>query len=315
MRQTGFFAGVDGGGTKTEACITDAYGAVLGKGSSGPANHFTAGGQQAMQDAVAAALTAALAEASLHDEQLSAICIGLAGVGRAEERRVAQEALRLLWPGTPLLVTEDSRTALAAAHGDQNGIVVIAGTGSNCLGRNGDTFIGLGGWGALLGDEGGAYAIALTALRQAIRLHEGLRGEKSLLLERFMTRLALSAPRDLIPCLAKMSTSEVAALAPLVFSSAKAGDALSSAIISSQAETLVERAVKVAELLSLDAPHIALVGGCFRDEMYVGRVSASLQEALLLSKVFVSLVPPCEGAASLAREAYAKMQRGEVGYA
>jgi len=257
-----------------------------------------------MLHAVKAALHAALTEASLIVDQLSGICVGLAGVGRVEDQRAARAALQLLWPVMPLIVIEDIRTALAAAHGGKNGIVVVAGTGSNCLGKNGPVYIGLGGWGALLGDEGGAYAVALAALRQAIRLHEGLRGENSTLLARFLTRLNLFSPRDLIPRLTGMPTAEIAALAQLVFSSAEAGDELALAIVKEQADTLAERAAKVADRLSLDAPHVALVGGCFRDATYVASVSDLLQARLPAATVFVSQVPPCEGAARLARHAY-----------
>ena len=304
MRQARYFVGVDGGGTKTEACVTDSHGAVLGRGSSGPANHYTVKGQRTWLDAVEAALHAALTEAALHVEQLAGICVGLAGVGRVEDQRTALAALQMLWPVTPLIVTEDSKVALAAAHAGQNGIVVIAGTGSNCLGKNGPAYIGLGGWGALLGDEGGAYAIALTAIRQAIRLHEGLRSEKSALLLGFMIRHGLASARDLIPCLTGMPTAEIAALAQLVFSSARAGDELALAVVKEQADTLAERAAKVAALLSLDAPRVALVGGCFRDATYVASVSALLQTRLPAANVFVSQIPPCEGAAGLARHTY-----------
>ena len=300
---TGFFAGIDGGGTKTEACVTDAHGAVLGRGSGGPANYSSAGGPQAVLDAVPTALHAALTEASLHVEQLSGVCVGLAGVGRVEDQRAARSALQLLWPAMPLMVIEDSRIALAAAHAGKNGIVIIAGTGSNCLGKNGSLYIGLGGWGALLGDEGGAYAIALTAARQAIRLHEGLRSERSTLLLRFMIKHSLATPRDLIPCLTSMPTTDIAALAQLVFSSAGAGDELALAVLREQAESLAERAAKVSALLSLDAPRIALVGGCFRDATYLAHVSEALQGRVSACKVFVSQVPPCEGAANLARQA------------
>lgn len=303
---TGFFAGVDGGGTRTEACVTDGDGTVIGRGHGGPANYYASGGLQAMLVAVQSALLGALGEASLSLAQLSGICVGLAGVGRLADQKVAQDALQGLWPELPLIVTEDSKTALAAAHGSDDGIVVIAGTGSNCLGNKGSACIGLGGWGALLGDEGGAYSIALAGLRRAIRIHEGLGSTPSVLMERFMARLQLTRARDLIPCLAAMSTPEIAALAQVVFLSAEGGDDVAMEVVNEGAGALAARTAKVAELLALATPRVALVGGCFRAATYVARFSALLHMRMPVARISVSQVPPCEGAASIARRVYSE---------
>ncbi len=310
MRKRLFFAGIDGGGTRTEACVTDAAGFVLGRGSDGPGNVYTVGGQQAMVRAVESALTEALANSSLRAESLSGICVGLAGVGRTEDEHEAQGVLQSLWPETPLMVTEDSRTALAAALGGESGIVVIAGTGSNCLGKNGGIYISRGGWGTLLGDDGSAYAIGLIGLREGIKAYEGLRHEQSMLMERIGLRLGVAKPRDLIPTLAAMSTAEIASLAQVVFAAANAGDELAIAIVDDAAHSLAQLTAKVAGLLSLDAPQVAMVGGCFRNEIYVTRYSKLLEPLLPQARVSLSDTPPCEGAARIARLDYRKRQRG-----
>ena len=61
MHEKLFFLGVDGGGTGCRARIEDGFGAVLGKGLSGPAT--TRLGVAAAWASVASALTSALAEA------------------------------------------------------------------------------------------------------------------------------------------------------------------------------------------------------------------------------------------------------------
>jgi N-acetylglucosamine kinase-like BadF-type ATPase len=98
--------------------------------------------------------------------------LGLAGLrGRAE---AAEMERRLhVATGVDVVVVDDTEVTLVAAFGDGPGIVVIAGTGSNALGRNREGRTArAGGYGFLVGDEGGAYWFASQALRAALRSYD-----------------------------------------------------------------------------------------------------------------------------------------------
>ena len=74
-------AGIDGGQSSTVAVVLDADGAVLGRGTSGPADHVdephdSRRAAQACERAVAAALTTGGEPA---DAPLAAVVIGLSG--------------------------------------------------------------------------------------------------------------------------------------------------------------------------------------------------------------------------------------------
>ena len=101
------------------------------------------------------------------------ICLGLAGAGRPDEQRtIAKSVLEKGWADRVRVKT------MRASHGRgaswQGGVIAIAGTGSIVygIGQSGN-WVRAGGWGPLLGDEAGAYDIAMRALRTVLAAHDG----------------------------------------------------------------------------------------------------------------------------------------------
>lgn len=98
---------------------------------------------------------------------MEAICLGLAGVGRAADIEVVKGLVQELqnsnllftWALQPsnIIICNDALIALVMGIGHGVEIVVAAGTGSIVFGRNhqGDTKR-VGGWGYILGHEGSA---------------------------------------------------------------------------------------------------------------------------------------------------------------
>ena len=99
----------------------------------------------------------------------TACCAGAAGSEFPEGRRRLEDLLARLLPGTRVLVVHDARLILAAA-GVETGIALIAGTGSVAYGRDAaGAEARVGGWGWLLGDEGGGAWIVREAVRELMR--------------------------------------------------------------------------------------------------------------------------------------------------
>lgn len=295
-----YFAGIDGGGTSTEACVTDDQGKVLGTGRGGPSNvHY--GGESQLKDSVKTALDQALSAAGLSLNDLSAVCAALAGAGREQDRQRIRTALKPITGDIPLLVVEDTHSALAAAHKGRDGMVIIAGTGSNCIGVKDGKYASAGGWGALLGDEGSAYSIAILGLRAAIKSHEG-RLEKSCLMDKFMEVLGADEPGNLLGRMHGMDRTQIAGLSRVVFDAAASGDTVSAGILDAEARELALMARAVSRSLGLDAPSIALVGGCFKNPSYVDMLRKHAETMMPGVSLCWPSLPPCEGAAILARE-------------
>lgn len=84
-----------------------------------------------------------------------------------------------------------------AASGYLYGITAQAGTGSDAFMVQPDDRFLIGGWGAVLGDEGGGYDIGLNSLKAAIYSFDG-RGENTLLYDLIMEEWKLSSLWDLV---------------------------------------------------------------------------------------------------------------------
>lgn len=252
--------GIDGGGTKTVAWLSRAAEAVelLGKGSAGPSNARAIGFQDAQRN-IEAAIDAAFAAADLQRTKVAAVCLSLAGMGRAADRDSMREWAVANGIASRIEITTDAESVLAAASPQRVGIALICGTGSLAWGRN-DTgrTERAGGWGYLLGDEGSAYGIAVAGLRAAAHAIDE-RGPKTLLVERFQERLQAPAPFDLIERIYNpaMTRDKIAALAEVVFEVA-ANDEVAAQVLQQGASALADCVICVGHKLGFAASEYTL---------------------------------------------------------
>ncbi len=142
--------GLDIGGTGTRARLVR-DGAVLAEAEGGSASLTAAGRQQAET-----ALTAILGQLGLSEASLDAVCAGSAGSGSVDMLAFLTGRFAPLTRTGIVIVVNDVALILPAA-GVGDGIAVVAGTGSNCIGRHSSRECAVGGWGWLLGDEGSGY--------------------------------------------------------------------------------------------------------------------------------------------------------------
>jgi N-acetylglucosamine kinase len=238
--------GIDGGGSKTVCLLMGDTGKVLGRGEAGGANYQSIGitaAQTAIQSAIHQAVVEGLKQ--IEDINVTAICLGLAGVSRPQDIEVVQGIVVLLqnhnymlpitWALSPsrIVICHDALIALMGGVGDAVGIVVAAGTGSMVFGRNHQGYSHrVGGWGYILGDEGSAYKIAVCGLQAALKAYDG-RGMLTSLVENFQEHLGIENIENLIEVVYRRGwgVKEIAALAPIVDRAAIAGDIVANHII------------------------------------------------------------------------------------
>ncbi|MEH3100042.1 BadF/BadG/BcrA/BcrD ATPase family protein [Sphingomonas adhaesiva] len=273
MTTTGFFLGVDAGGSHCRARLTDARGLVLGEGLTGPANARI--GIERLRLVLDEAIGQAIAQAGLDAAQVATIHagMGIAGISRPG----ALEALRALdFPFAGIAFASDAVIANLGAHRGRDGAILILGTGSIAQVRVGGIDFAIGGYGFPISDEGSGAALGLSAVRHALRALDG-RSERTALALSVADRFGHAIPQA-IAWMDRATPRDYAALAPLVMDHAEAGDAIARSIVEDAAGH-VERFVET--IFERGAPACSLMGG----------LSARLQP-WLRARTVARLTPP-----------------------
>ncbi|VDD83421.1 unnamed protein product [Mesocestoides corti] len=151
-----YFCGVEGGSTSTEVAIISDDGKQCSKVVGPHVNQWTLGLEKAVERTVFL-IESALKKANLPiNTLLLAVGLALSGIDSEENARDFENGLRKVRPALAeqLYACNDCYGTLFAVT-EKGGIVLIAGTGSNCkLIRENLSAYGVGGHGHMLGDEG-----------------------------------------------------------------------------------------------------------------------------------------------------------------
>jgi len=157
-----FYLGVDGGGTKTTAVMTDEKGTML------RTVHKGAGNVAILDRGSLAELIRSLLSTLFHRDELRELAgavFAFAGAGRKSEKEGAAAIIRGAGVKHFSILT-DAEILHYATFEEQPGILLSSGTGSVCLVRDeSGNYHQIGGWGYILGDEGSGYDIGNRAIR------------------------------------------------------------------------------------------------------------------------------------------------------
>ena len=297
-----YYLGFDGGGTKTACALVDGAGKELAQEFDGPSNPLRSSFEEAFA-ALQAVAERTLAAAGAPAADVRGVCVGLAGAGRASVARAAEEFLQRAFPRASVSVTTDLELALEAAAGSGPGVVLVAGTGSACYGRNSrGERARAGGWGAWIGDEGSGTDIGRRALAAAAREHDAL-GPPTHLEEKILSGLDCGEWEALIELVGQDALKVLPRIFPLVAQAEREGNETAKAILSGAAEALSDIAGSVVKRLGLGDEEFVLakVGGVFDGSPYLDEaVTESLHLIAPHARIERPQTPPAVAAARLA---------------
>ena len=297
-----YIIGIDGGGTGTVGILTTETGQCLAQVQSGPSNYHVVG--EAKTQAVLKSLVEELCEkAGIPSTSSIHFCLGMAGLGRAEDRKIIGRICDELGISENRILTHDAHIALVGGTEKQQGVIVISGTGAIVYGINADgKEARASGWGYLLGDEGSGYDIAIKGLRVVARAADG-RSRPTELTNRILNALELNEPGDLIRWVHAASRDAIAQLSQIVFDAAQAMDAIAERIVNAAAEELVCAANSVVKQLEfVGAFDIVLSGGnLLHQPMFAEKLRQQFARIAPNASVHLPLHDPAYGAVLLAQ--------------
>jgi len=224
--------GIDGGGTKTHAVLTDLKGNVLAATANGAAN-WERIGIDAVEKNLNDLIESALASANVRPEDIVASTFALAGLDWSEDEELFQPFLnKLALPGKTNLVN-DSIAALFAGAPDGLGCVSIAGTGGKTAGSDGKTTLQT--MGMELGEGGGAGQLVNLAMDSIARSHHGTAASTKLYLE-LPKAAGFNHPEEFFTAVARTRVHLDESYAPIIFELANSRDSAAIDVVSAVAK-------------------------------------------------------------------------------
>ena len=282
--------GIDGGGTRTRASIVHGN-EVLAFAEHASIKRLRVGAQVAEEN-----LRDLLAEV-YRQAGVNSVRAASAGVASSTMPGV-QEWITAVFQEFSVKRSEvvgDEVIALDAAFRGGPGILQIAGTGTNCIGRAPDGGRETaGGWSSRLGDEGSGYWIGLHAVRRALKAYD--RGDPTRILDVVGCAWGTSTLDELVNLGDSTPGPDFAALAPDIDQLAEQGDAVAIGVLRQAAADLVESVLLVRSKLrskhnvTVEVP-LAWIGSVIgksrlvREEFFAGLAAGAPEMPILREEV------------------------------
>lgn len=261
-----YFLGIDGGGTKTCFTLINEKGNVINRVIKGTC-HPTQIGFDNLEKLLTEGLEEIIKSNNISKEEVTKSYLGLAGYGIVKE--IAEGIAKVVskvFNGMDYILNNDVRVAIAGALAGEDGINVVAGTGSIALALKDEKVLRCGGWGYSIGDEASAYWIGKKSLALFSKQSDG-RVEKAPLYEIFKKELDLKTDFEIVSYVnekLKGDRGEIAKLAKLCSDAAECGDEGAIAIFNEAAKEISEMIKTLLKNYDKDVVKVSYTGGVFK---------------------------------------------------
>ena len=298
---------VDGGGSKTDVLVLDPDGTVLAH-TRGPGSCPQVIGVQPALEVIDVLVRSALAGRT----DVARVGVYLSGLDLPVEIATFTAALASVPWFTPdsAVVDNDTFALLRSGTSAREAVVVVCGTGINCVGRRSDgataRFPALG---RISGDWGGGFELGEQAIWHAARAADG-RGPATALTRTVPAELGARSMAEVIEDLhfGVLGHDDITALAPTLLACAAGGDAVAVSVVDRQADEVAALALAALRRLDLvdGAVPVVLGGGVLaaRDAGLTEGIRARIVLAAPRAHLTFVTEPPVLGAAFLVLEAH-----------
>lgn len=251
------YLGIDGGGSKCRAIVTNADMEIIGTALAGPANPFH-GYEAAIQSVVDASI-GALRDAGFDAEHLCNLTagVGLAGVNLPY---LFERVSNWNHPFKSMHLTTDLHIASLGAHQGKDGAVIICGTGSCGYSWIKEQSRLVGGHGFPHGDKGSGAWLGLQIIEHVLEAMDEI-AEPTSLVDAVLSQVDCEDDLGLVEKVAKFTPAQYGQLGNLAFDHAEKGDAVAIAIVKDGADYISAVGEKLFETDKTETLPLALIGG------------------------------------------------------
>lgn len=165
MSDKKYYLGIDGGGSKTAFAIIDENNNLVYYKECGPSSLDTVSLNKIKEVFIEGT--------SSFKYQVDGVFAGLGGISSISQQEKINEliaSLKIVKPSTKIDSGNDCINALYGSLNGEDGIVLIAGTGSVCYGKHNDKYFRAGGYCYQEGDGGSSYYLGYRALQYLARV-------------------------------------------------------------------------------------------------------------------------------------------------
>ncbi|WP_342504252.1 BadF/BadG/BcrA/BcrD ATPase family protein [Lysinibacillus sp. FSL L8-0126] len=296
-----YIIAVDGGGTRTRAVIGTKEGEVLAV-VEGAGTNMKATPPNVVRIQIEHLLAQLLQKIAATKSDVSTVFLCVAGGDRQVDKVRWKQWIGFIFPASSckVTITNDAVAALTSGTFTQQGLVVIAGTGSIVYAVRKDHQVSrVGGWGYLFGDEGSGYYIGQEALRVIAQHYDvfGMNGD--VFTAAILEQLTLTNPTDIITHVYEHPQPRVliASIARTVLSLAEQQNDKAKNII----EQAVHHLVQFLQTMLKKEPQvknwpIVICGGLFENLYFKQCFQETLRLATRHNRLIQPEVPPVIGA-------------------
>jgi N-acetylglucosamine kinase-like BadF-type ATPase len=295
--------GMDGGGTKTDFVLIDRDGRVTAQHRESGAYHLQIG-VEGLREVMGRGLATIFGRLAISGEEIEHAFFGLPAYGEDNSMQPRLDAMPAEFLGhRRYRCGNDMVSTWAGSLAGEEGIGVVAGTGSIGYGERAGRTARAGGWGEFFSDEGSAYWIAMRGLNAFSRMADG-RMPRGPLHGIVLRAFGLTKELELCAYLAAgegPTRDRIASFSPLVAQAADAGDEQALAIFDAAGSELAAIAASVRTSLDFrrgERVPLSYSGGVFETgERILAPFRRSLKDHSADFDLRKPLLPPGAGAA------------------
>ena len=294
-----YYLGVDGGGTRTTAAVSDEKGNVLFKAVGKSINFYSVGMEKAREN-----LRSVINDIYKNTDEIEfeGAFIGCSALDNEASEEMIISLCDGIIKGEKIGMNSDVYVALASSGEDECRIVAICGTGSIVTGIDENGKIKTkGGWGHIFGDEGSAYSIAVNALKASAMLYD--EGKITPLVKKAEDFFGVEDFRDAIDKIySPETTKDVLASFSVEVGKIADEDFVAKTVIVNEAHFFSKTVLALLNEMK-NCTLLSLYGGVFQNNgLFRNSFIDDIKEFHPDLKIEMLNLPPEEGALKIARE-------------